>query len=163
MCTAPDLLKVDEADKSIELGNISLSNEEYLFLKKHCDYLTADYLEFLKEFQLRPREQVDISFTTVGADTGSDNDIGEVDIKIKGSWVDTILYEIPLLALTSEAYFRYMDTDWVYDGQEEKAYEKGMQLLEAGCITSEFGTRRRPFSAAVLDALTRPLKTRACV
>lgn len=36
-----------------------------------------------------------------------------------------------------------MDKDWTYDGQEEKAYEKGMRLLEAGCIVSEFGTRRR--------------------
>lgn len=36
-----------------------------------------------------------------------------------------------------------MDTDWTYDGQEEKAYQKGMRLLEAGCVVSEFGTRRR--------------------
>jgi nicotinate phosphoribosyltransferase len=36
-----------------------------------------------------------------------------------------------------------MDIDWIYDGQEEKAYGKGMRLLEAGCIVSEFGTRRR--------------------
>lgn len=127
----------------LELGNISLSTDEYRFLKQHCDYLSAEYLEFLKEFQLRPREQVELTFTAIGVDTGSENDIGDVDIKIKGAWVDTILYEIPLLALTSEAYFRFMDTDWNYDGQEEKAYEKGMQLLEAGCITSEFGTRRR--------------------
>lgn len=48
-----------------------------------------------------------------------------------------------MLALASEAYFRFMDTDWDYEGQEEKAFEKGMRLLEAGCILSEFGTRRR--------------------
>jgi nicotinate phosphoribosyltransferase len=126
-----------------ELGNISLSGEEYAFLKTHCDYLTADYLDFLKEFQLRPREQVKMSFTPQGVDDGSQDVIGEVDIAIEGAWVDTILYEIPILALTSEAYFRFMDTDWSYDGQEELAFGKGMKLLESGCITSEFGTRRR--------------------
>lgn len=36
-----------------------------------------------------------------------------------------------------------MDKDWDYAGQQEKAYEKGIKLLEAGCIVSEFGTRRR--------------------
>ncbi|CAI4218736.1 unnamed protein product [Parascedosporium putredinis] len=126
-----------------KLGNISLSDEEYRFLKTHCDYLNAEYLAFLKEFRLDPRRQVKMTFTPVGDDTGSASDIGDVAMEIKGSWAGTILYEIPMLALTSEAYFRYMDTDWSYDGQEEAAFDKGMRLLEAGCVVSEFGTRRR--------------------
>jgi nicotinate phosphoribosyltransferase len=104
--------------------------------------LNKPYLDFLRELRLNPREQV-VALFTPDKDTGSDKDIGEVNLVIRGLWVETILYEIPLLALTSEAYFLFMDTDWTYDGQEDKAYGKGMRLLEAGCIVSEFGTRRR--------------------
>ncbi|PHH66253.1 hypothetical protein CDD81_7846 [Ophiocordyceps australis] len=126
-----------------KLGNISLSIEEHRFLQTHCPYLDNEYLDFLKEFRLRPREQVITTFSPIGQDGGADSDIGEMDIKIQGTWVDTILYEIPILALASEAYFRFMDTDWNYEGQESQAFAKGMRLLEAGCVTSEFGTRRR--------------------
>ncbi|KAH6656991.1 Quinolinate phosphoribosyl transferase [Truncatella angustata] len=126
-----------------KLGNISLSDDELRYLQKHCSYLTADYLHFLKDFRLSPREQVTPTFTPIGEDSGSDDVLGDVHLDIRGKWVDTILYEIPLLALTSEAYFKFMDKDWNYDGQQEKAFEKGIKLLEAGCVTSEFGTRRR--------------------
>lgn len=76
-------------------------------------------------------------------DTGSDDDEGNVEYTIKGLWVDTILYEIPLLALTSQAYFMFSDRDWDYQNQEEKAFRKGCVLLENGCVFSEFGSRRR--------------------
>ena len=76
-------------------------------------------------------------------DTGGEEDVGELNLHVGGLWLDTILYEIPLLALTSEAYFKFCDRDWTYDGQKEKAYRKGATLIEGGCVFSEFGTRRR--------------------
>ncbi|TGJ86678.1 hypothetical protein E0Z10_g2090 [Xylaria hypoxylon] len=130
-------------DQIYKLGHISLQDEELRFLKSHCKYLTAPYLNFLSEFRLSPREQLKPIFNPIGEDTGAEDVIGDIHIEISGKWVDTILYEIPLLALTSEAYFKFMDTDWNYDGQEEKALEKGLQILKAGCTLSEFGTRRR--------------------
>ncbi|AEO70238.1 e7df8e3f-456d-41ca-9c50-0bb937da40e8 [Thermothielavioides terrestris] len=148
-------------DQVRKLGNISLSAEELQYLKEHCHYLTPAYLDFLSEFRLRPREQVVLKFLPVGDDTGALTDIGDLDVRISGTWADTILYEIPLLALTSEAYFKFMEPDWVYEGQEELAFEKGMRLLEAGCVFSEFGTRRRRdyhTQALVFRGLTRASK-----
>lgn len=145
-------------DQVRKLGNISLSTEELQYLKEHCPYLTAPYLEYLSEFRLRPRDQVVMKFLPVGADTGSETDLGDLDVTISGTWAETILYEIPLLALTSEAYFKFMEPDWTYEGQEELAFEKGMRLLEAGCVFSEFGTRRRRdyhTQALVFRGLTR--------
>ncbi|KAH9892169.1 nicotinate phosphoribosyltransferase [Xylariomycetidae sp. FL2044] len=130
-------------DQISKLGNIYLSDDELRYLQTHCNYLSSSYLQFLKEFRLSPREQLKPTFHPVAGDTGAADELGDVHIEISGKWVDTILYEIPLLALTSEAYFKFMDTDWNYDRQEEKAYDKGMRLLESGCVFSEFGTRRR--------------------
>lgn len=97
---------------------------------------------FLTTFKLKPSEQLEIKFTPVH-DTGSDDDTGDIEYLIKGLWLDTILYEIPLLALTSEAYFMFSDKDWEYSNQIDKAYRKGLKLLEHGCVFSEFGSRRR--------------------
>ncbi|KAJ5109409.1 Nicotinate phosphoribosyltransferase [Penicillium angulare] len=125
-----------------KLGNLRVTAEERAFLKRKCPYLNDAYLSFLETFQLRPAEQVEIKFTPT-QDTGSDEDEGAIEYIIKGLWLDTILYEIPLLSLTSQAYFMFSDKDWDYEDQEEKAYRKGCTLLENGCVFSEFGTRRR--------------------
>ncbi|KAL4878270.1 Quinolinate phosphoribosyl transferase [Aspergillus karnatakaensis] len=125
-----------------KLANIRVTSDEIAFLKKRCPYFNNAYLEYLTTFKLHPSEQVEIKFTPV-EDTGSDNDFGDVEYVVKGIWLETILYEIPLLALTSQAYFMFSDKDWNYECQEEKAYRKGYVLLENGCTFSEFGTRRR--------------------
>jgi nicotinate phosphoribosyltransferase len=116
--------------------------EELDFLKKNCPYLTPQYLTFLSGFHLKPSKQLKLSFSPIN-DTGSEDDVGDFRIDTEGLWLDTILYEIPLLALVSEAYFKFVERDWSHEGQVEKAHQKGTALLSGGCIFSEFGTRRR--------------------
>jgi nicotinate phosphoribosyltransferase len=126
----------------LELETISVSLDELLFLKKTCTYLSEEYLRFLSSFRLQPSKQLKLIFTPT-EDTGKDTDSGDFRIHTEGLWIETILYEIPLLALISEAYFKFCDKDWSYEGQVDQAYDKGVRLLEEGCIFSEFGTRRR--------------------
>ncbi|KAF2755078.1 nicotinate phosphoribosyltransferase [Pseudovirgaria hyperparasitica] len=130
-----------------QLSNLAITDKELSFLRQKCGFFmkpsTGNYLEYLKKFRLRPSEQIKTSFNPTVTSHSTDEQIGDVYIHIAGSWCDTILYEIPLLALISEAYFKFCDTEWSHDGQVEKATGKGKQLLEAGCVFSEFGTRRR--------------------
>lgn len=130
--------------KQVEkLGNVRVTDEEMAWLKKTCPYLNPDYLEYLRNFRHKPAEQVQLTFTPVQGSSEGDQQPGDLDIRTSGLWVETILYEIPLLALSSEAYFKFVNTDWKHDGQVAKAKHKGRQLLENGCVFSEFGSRRR--------------------
>ena len=124
-----------------KLANITLTDEEMAWLQQQCPFLPTAYTEWLLHFRLCPDEQVVLSFENVQGD--GDEAVGDLGMSVKGLWVDTILYEIPLLALTSEAYFKFVDRDWSYEGQEESAYRKGVRLFDAGCMVSEFGSRRR--------------------
>lgn len=119
-----------------------MTDEEITYLRQTCPYLSEPYLHFLKNFRLKPAEHIHLNFL-IDKDNGEPEDVGDVEMHVSGLWLDTILYEIPLLALTSEAYFKFCDRDWNYDGQLETAREKGRGLTLAGCMYSEFGSRRR--------------------
>ncbi|CAK1354032.1 Nicotinate phosphoribosyltransferase [Cercospora beticola] len=126
-----------------KLENIKVTDDEIAWLRKTCPYLTPEYLDFLRTFSLAPKDQVKTTFTPTSEGSDDDSQPGDVSLAVVGGWKETILYEIPLLALTSEAYFKFVERDWTHDGQLDKAKEKGVQLLEAGCVFSEFGSRRR--------------------
>lgn len=127
-----------------KLAHVTVTHEEIRYLKKTCDYFTPEYLDFLEGFHLYPDKQVKLAFEpTTSTGSESDDDQGDISLWVEGKWVETILYEIPLLAMVSESYFKFCDTDWDHEGQLDKAREKGLKLLEHGCAFSEFGSRRR--------------------
>ncbi|KAG7089687.1 hypothetical protein E1B28_011343 [Marasmius oreades] len=120
--------------------NLHLTPVERTWLAQTCPFFTRQYLDYLEQYRFKP-EQVDIKFIPVeDSDQGQK---GHIEIIATGLWVETILWETPLMACLSETYFTTDDCDWSYDGQEELAFNKGRTLLEAGCDFNEFGTRRR--------------------
>lgn len=143
-----------------KLANLRVTEEELEWLRKTCPYFGKEYLDFLAKFRFEPARHIVADFKP-DSDAAGDEVTGVVSLHTEGLWLDTILYEIPLLALTSEAYFKFVDRDWNYDGQVEKARAKGEQLITSGCAFSEFGTRRRRSYRTqdlVLQGLTQAAK-----
>ncbi|KAF8072119.1 nicotinate phosphoribosyltransferase [Lyophyllum atratum] len=121
-----------------QFTDLSLTAEEHEWLRTTCPYFTPAYLSYLSAYRYKP-EQVRITFVPVSAD----GLLGNVEIEAFGPWIETIMWEVPLMASLSEIYFHLVMTDWNYDNQDRLAFDKGRALIEAGCAFSEFGTRRR--------------------
>ena len=137
---------VEELERIIgeEIPKLKLTEEEYYWLSEHCPYLKPMYLEYLKNFRFKPGE-VKVCLT----------EEKELDIRIKGPWHSTILWEIILMAAVSELYFTTIEKEWKGNSENgctsesllaaygEKILEIGKALEENDCLFSEFGTRRR--------------------
>jgi len=100
-------------------------------------FISADFVDFLglfhldaKYVRLRPSEQVE----------------GEIDLEIVGPWLHTILFEVPLLAIINEVWFRHAEPADPAEG-ERRLRSKLARLREAGggadCAIADYGTRRR--------------------
>ncbi|NJL59785.1 MAG: hypothetical protein HC887_09225 [Desulfobacteraceae bacterium] len=48
----------------------------------------------------------------------------EFSLKIKGPWLHTILFEVPILAIVSEVYFREIGSHPDFEHGIRKLYEK---------------------------------------
>jgi nicotinate phosphoribosyltransferase len=93
------------------------------------------YLEWLAHYRFNPEE---VAIRQSG---------GNLDIAVEGPWYRTIFWEIPLLSLVSELYFRQCRP---LEGWIERIETKAERMAAAGVHWADFGTRRR-FSLAVQD------------
>jgi nicotinate phosphoribosyltransferase len=55
--------------------------------------------------------------------SGQDADRGQIEMTATGPWLETILWEIPLMALLSETYFLAVDPAWKKENQEGVAID----------------------------------------
>ncbi|MDQ8019484.1 MAG: nicotinate phosphoribosyltransferase, partial [Bordetella sp.] len=76
------------------LCSLKFKEPELAYLRS-MRFIKSDFVDFLGLFQLNEK-YIDIT----------PKDTGELDISIRGPWLHTILFEIPVLAIVNEVYFR---------------------------------------------------------
>jgi nicotinate phosphoribosyltransferase len=153
-CRTPGVnLRPHLDEMKVEFANLC----KLRFREAELDYLRAlrfmksDFVDFLALFQFNEK------YLVAGYGEGP----GDIDITIRGPWLHTILYEIPVLAIVSEVYFRRT--------QRQPDLEEGRRRLKAKIDLvrkvepefefkiSDFGTRRR-FSLAWQEEVLQTLK-----
>ena len=129
------------------LRHLQLQQIEKDFLLSKCYYLTPFYIDFLAGYRFEPRYEVKV--------TQKD---GDLKIVIEGPWYRTILWEVPLMAMISELYFKSLglpkDPREILDERDKKKAER---FEELGVKFADFGTRRR-YSYANHDRIVRIYK-----
>jgi nicotinate phosphoribosyltransferase len=138
------------AGEIAELCRLRFRDEELVYLRG-LRFMKSDFVDFLGLFQFNQKY---IRLAPAGA-------AGEVDITIRGPWLHTILYEIPVLAIVSEVYFRRTQPGADL-GEGRRRLAQKIALVrkvepELEFRISDFGTRRR-FSLAWHEEVIRTLK-----
>jgi nicotinate phosphoribosyltransferase len=101
-------------------------------------FIKSDFVDFLGLFQLNAKYVRIIPSVA---------DNGEIDIRICGPWLHTILFEVPLLAIVNEVYFRHVSSGLDLTEGRRRLREKIALLRDtpgySGCRIADYGTRRR--------------------
>ncbi|GMM51582.1 nicotinate phosphoribosyltransferase [Starmerella bacillaris] len=118
-------------------SNLRLTDDELAFLKQHLPFLCDEYFEFAKNLRINPEKEVEITVEN------PESEKPELKVTVRGKWQNVMWYEVPLLAVISEAYFKFVENDWNMEGQYERAKQKAEELIANDCPFSEFGSRRR--------------------
>jgi len=116
-----------------KLTLLKLTDGEEQFLIKKTPFLPQLYIDFLKGYRYNP-DEVSIS-----------QDDGKLSLKIKGFWYRTILWEVKILAIISELYFKETKQISKYNDLclTKMNDEKANRMCQADAKFSDFGTRRR--------------------
>ena len=129
------------------LCNLHFQEDELRYLRS-LRFIKSDFVDFLGLFKLNEKY--------INIEPLED---GSIDILIKGPWLHTILFEIPVLAIVNEVYFRNIHAvpDFVEGRRRlaEKIEQLNFEDLQDIRI-ADYGTRRR-FSKSWHEEVLRVL------
>ena len=113
--------------------------------------MKTDFVDFLGLFQ----------FNEKYVQVGEGGKPGEIDLTIRGPWLHTILFEIPVLAIISEVHFRRTQPQPNLEEGRRRLREKVEMIRriepELDFKISDYGTRRR-FSRAWQEEVLQTFK-----
>ena len=114
---------------------LKFTEDELSYLNNTMKWIKGSYIDFLRLWHPRS-EDITISL----------ND-GQLEIEAAGTWLNTSMYEIPILAIVNEVYFKFQyEYDKLFDGFKQKLLDKVKDLNSSRyqiSTFSEFGLRRR--------------------
>jgi nicotinate phosphoribosyltransferase len=129
---------VDEIREQVHwLCTLRFREQELAYLSS-LRFIKSDFVDFLGLFQLNTQ------YITINP---SPKDNGEIEIVIRGPWLHTILFEIPVLAIVNEVYFRATQKAPDFTEGRRRLREK-IALIASnpaleGIRIADYGTRRR--------------------
>ena len=138
-------------DEIRQLCELHFTEDELAYMRG-MRFIKSDFVDFLGLFKLN-QKYIDLKALPNG----------EIDIRVRGPWLHTIMFEIPVLAIVSEVYFRNTQpgldlTEGRRRLQDKIALMKGVHDLKI----ADYGTRRRfslEWQREVLQTLQADLGT----
>ncbi|NYT65225.1 nicotinate phosphoribosyltransferase [Alcaligenaceae bacterium] len=118
------------------LCQLRFTEDELQYLRS-LRFIKSDFVDFLGLFHL-PEKCI----------TVSEGDLpGEIAITVKGPWLHTILFEIPVLAIVNEVYFRNTCAEPGWEEGRKRLQSKMHLVIDDPALddfrVAEYGTRRR--------------------
>jgi nicotinate phosphoribosyltransferase len=131
-----------------KMETLRLTKEEKEFFATKCKYIDPSYFDFLEGYHYDSSE--------VGViQTGT-----ELQLNIEGYWYHTILWEVPLLALISELFFKMTGEKIKKESERREINEKKAAIFNYSTVkVADFGTRRR-YSFDIQKEMVETLSSR---
>lgn len=147
----PEMLK--EIEEQIDsYCKLKFKESELKWMAKNLPWIKEDYIAFLRFWHPRCEEIHINEMLQQGMDDSG------LAIDCTGTWLNTSMYEIALLAIINETYFAFKDGPGKHDIEFQKRTMEKFAKIQDGIydigVFSEFGLRRR-YSGAMQDWLVK--------